>query len=464
MKDGEGISVHINESGCSCNGYVDISDNSAFLLKINIPKSAHYKITVCHKASSHKENVLMINNESVMRIISENGDWKKDTVDGIFIKEGNGSITLGEGWSWFSIDYILIEEGSTISDSIYTPKDTELSNPNANEKTKNIYKYLLSIYGKKTLAGQCTNYGTTIELDALYKGLGKYPALATFDFIGNSYAAWRDKGSMTDRGDIPIAIKWSIEGGIVGYDWHWYSPMDSWSFYSKENPFQLSKAVTDLDLSEKSLEEIESLWKEKEINEEAYWIIFDMDNISGLLKELQDAGVSVLWHPLHEASGKWFWWGGSGAEAYKWLWKLMYKRMTNYHQLNNLIWVWNAQDAEWYPGDEYCDIASLDIYLQAKDYGISTSSFKNLSDNIKNAKMLSISECATMPNPDLIERDNVYWLYFAVWNWDYIVKRDPNNPDNIIPELSDAYTSIDMMKNVYYSDLIITRDELPKFD
>ena len=78
--------------------------------------------------------------------------------------------------------------------------------------------------------------------------------------------------------------------------------------------------------------------------------------------------------------------------------------------------------------------------------------------------MLSISECATMLNPDLIERDNVYWLYFAVWNWDYIVKRDPNNPDNIIPELSDAYTSFDMMKNVYYSDLIITRDELPKFE
>jgi beta-mannanase len=23
----------------------------------------------------------------------------------------------------------------------------------------------------------------------------------------------------------------------------------------------------------------------------------------------QDAGVTVLWHPLHEASGGWFWWG-----------------------------------------------------------------------------------------------------------------------------------------------------------
>ena len=77
--------------------------------------------------------------------------------------------------------------------------------------------------------------------------------------------------------------------------------------------------------------------------------------------------------------------------------------------------------------------------------------------------MLAISECATMIDPDLIERDNVYWLYFSVWNWDYIVKRDPNNPDTIISELSDAYTSYEMMEKVYNSEVIITRDELPKF-
>lgn len=77
--------------------------------------------------------------------------------------------------------------------------------------------------------------------------------------------------------------------------------------------------------------------------------------------------------------------------------------------------------------------------------------------------MLAMSECATMIDPDLIERDNVYWLYFSVWNWDYIVKRDPNNPDTIISELSDAYTSYEMMEKVYNSEVIITRDELPKF-
>ena len=42
----------------------------------------------------------------------------------------------------------------------------------------------------------------------------------------------------------------------------------------------------------------------------------------------------------------------------------MYERMTNIHQLNNLIWVWTTEnnDPDWYPGDEYVDIIGRDIY------------------------------------------------------------------------------------------------------
>jgi mannan endo-1,4-beta-mannosidase len=77
------------------------------------------------------------------------------------------------------------------------------------------------------------------------------------------------------------------------------------------------------------------------------------------LKRLRDAGVPVLWRPLHEASGNawhtpWFWWGAKGAEPYKKLWNMMFDRMNNYHGLNNLIWIysinWDNKDSSWYPG------------------------------------------------------------------------------------------------------------------
>ena len=49
--------------------------------------------------------------------------------------------------------------------------------------------------------------------------------------------------------------------------------------------------------------------------------------------------VPVLWRPLHEFDGAWFWWGKGGAEAFKKLWRLMYDRFTGLHKLDNLIWV-----------------------------------------------------------------------------------------------------------------------------
>ena len=83
---------------------------------------------------------------------------------------------------------------------------------------------------------------------------------------------------------------------------------------------------------------------------EAWYLIRDIDAISEQLKILQDNNVTVLWRPLHEASGGWFWWGCRGKDAYQWLWNLMYERQTHYHKLNNLIWVWNGQDPDWYVG------------------------------------------------------------------------------------------------------------------
>ena len=135
----------------------------------------------------------------------------------------------------------------------------------------------------------------------------------------------------------------------------------------------------------------------------------------------------------------------------------MYERMTDYHELDNLIWIWNAQSADWYPGDEYCDIAAMDIYGNAHDYSVSPSVLAEMSEWTDSGKLIAMSECAVMPDPELIVRDNAYWLWFAVWNWDFIVQ-------NGTTKLSDAYTSFDMMKKVYESEAVITRDELPDFE
>ena len=35
------------------------------------------------------------------------------------------------------------------------------------------------------------------------------------------------------------------------------------------------------------------------------------------LKKLQASKIPVLWRPLHEAGGKWFWWGAKTSTAAK---------------------------------------------------------------------------------------------------------------------------------------------------
>lgn len=453
-KAAAGVTVKTDRAGYSGSGYVDISDNAGFHLGVDIPASQFYKITVRHCADGHKENALLFNGLKALDIYSDSGDWAESEINGIFLEKGYNEITLGSGWSWFSLDSILIENGESISDDVYGGVSDTLSNPYANLKTQNIYQYLKAIYGKRTLAGQCTDYGHNTETDALYKGLGKYPAVRTFDFIFDSPSYCNGNPPATD---VDLAIQWSKDGGLVAYDWHWHAPFGGATFYADQTSFDLSKAVTDEDLAHMDLEDIKQLQNDKKITREAYKLVEDIDAISELMQRMEDKNVTVLWRPLHEASGGWFWWGAKGAEPYKWLWKLMYERMTDYHELDNLIWVWNAQSGDWYPGDEYCDIVALDIYNDAHDYGASPSAFADLSGWANNGKLTTMAECGTMPDPDLIVRDNAYWLWFAVWNWDFIVVDGT-------PNLSEAYTSLDMMKKVYDSEVIITRDELPKFD
>lgn len=130
------IPVQTDKTGYSGEGYIDISNNSLFKVSVDIPSNQYYKITVKHCADGHKENPLLFNGAKVMDIYSEAGNWTETTVNGIFLEKGENEITLGEGWSWFSLDSILIENGEPLSEEIYENITQELCNPNANKKTK----------------------------------------------------------------------------------------------------------------------------------------------------------------------------------------------------------------------------------------------------------------------------------------------------------------------------------------
>jgi mannan endo-1,4-beta-mannosidase len=176
--------------------------------------------------------------------------------------------------------------------------------------------------------------------------------------------------------------------------------------------------------------------------------------MAGKLKQVQDAGVPILFRPLHEAEGGWFWWGAEGPEPCVELYRLLYDKFTNEYGLNNLIWVWTSYDYEtseaWYPGDDVVDIAGYDKY-NAKD-GLPngsaiSSTFYNLVSLTGGKKMVTMSENDTIPRVSNLINEKAGWLYFCPW-YGWWLTGEQNNP-------------VDWLVEMYQSEYCITLDELP---
>lgn len=139
--------------------------------------------------------------------------------------------------------------------------------------------------------------------------------------------------------------------------WHWNVPTNDGNDYTCTPGTEAGETSFDV----RKIFEPES--------DEYKLMMKDINTIISYLKLLKQRKIPVLWRPLHEAGGQWFWWG-MDAEACNELWRVMYQRFQD-AGLNNLIWVWTTAAAwnkpysdgyKWYPGDEYVDIVSIDIY------------------------------------------------------------------------------------------------------
>jgi mannan endo-1,4-beta-mannosidase len=318
------------------------------------------------------------------------------------------------------------------------PLPFSLSNPQASPEARTVMRYLAGIHGQRMLTGQHTVAAAGPELAFIEEKTGKLPALRGFDLM--SYSHYTETELPTEHkrweievnaGSIEAAIDWyNNRGGLVTFCWHWYSPLggEDKTFYTWHTNFDLTRALIE------GTPEHEAL-------------LADMDAGAAALQKLQDANVPVLWRPLHEADGGWFWWGAKGAEPYKKLWRLMYDRYTNHHGLHNLIWVWNAPNPDWYPGGDVIDLSGADIYNAKGNHGPLTFWHDYTSLMTGHSKPVALTENGPILDPDLVIKTRTPWLWNMVWGGGFVTEG--------------ISTSFEMLHKVYNHSYCITLDQLP---
>ena len=353
---------------------------------------------------------------------------------------------------------------TTDFDKLYNELEKTEVNPhklvskNADENTKALFEYLKSNYGNHIIAGQQYLQKEELE-DIVYdRYVGKLPAIRGYDLMDMD----KEKGD----NQLPRAIEWAKNtGAIITLCWHWYAPDDIdnaencvWSFYS---PYSDGKLKTSFDL----------LKAVTEGTKEYDFVTSRIDKAAGMLRKFEKENIPVLFRPLHEAYGNWFWWGnrgddkGESIEAYKKLWYMIFDRMENYHKLTNLIWVWNGQNKCMAVSPNTFDFCGEDIYSAVPhDHSSQLEKFNEVT-SYTGGKMAALSECGYIPSPDALIADKAKWLWWLPWWGSFVYTMDeswqPVFDEKGLPTCNEKYMNEKFMQETFNNDYVITLDRLP---
>jgi mannan endo-1,4-beta-mannosidase len=277
-------------------------------------------------------------------------------------------------------------------------------NPHATPEARALLKYIASISGTAYITGQ-HNYPNVASryTDLAYDLTGKYPGLFGADF---GFSAGDDKDSVLGRPAMIEEVERQYRNGaVIAYTWHEVRPTDD-------------EPVTFRDSVQGKLTDYE--WQQlltpgTPLNQR--WCA-QVDVVAGYLHQLQTAHVPVLFRAYHEMNGNWFWWGGRpGKDGSAAMYRMIYDRFVNVHHLDNLVWVWNVNApsgnagsiADYYPGAQFADIVTMDIYGEFKQ------EYYDSMLALAAGKPIALAEVGAVPSLDVLAKQP-RWAYFMVWS------------------------------------------------
>ncbi len=327
--------------------------------------------------------------------------------------------------------------------------------PNATQTTKDVLNYLEQVVNDgKILSGQQLGFYITdlYNTDTSGSGPGAGPGspggqndYSEFVHIHDETGQWPAilglNSERANRGDlVDVALQQWNDGGLVSFSSAQRNPIDN----SMPHTTNLTAAQYDDLLTPGT-----AIYNN--------WLAY-IDLTASHFKTLRDAGVVVIWRPYHESSDGNFWWAKQGATRYKQLWRNMFNRYTNHHNLNNLIWCWSPKhpvggnQANWYPGNDYVDIGGDDIYTSSRS--VNTARYNQQLSDTPSSKLITLAEVGQLLTPS--EFQTTDWAWFLCW-------RGFIDSDTYPPVNGHATTKSEF-KQVYNASNVINRADLPNFN
>ena len=307
------------------------------------------------------------------------------------------------------------------------------ADPKATKEARELLQYLHTVAGKQIITGQHTQTIPCEEITYIRENTGKEPKLRGFELLAYSPNINYEDASPEclkeveeNKGTVETALQWARENrpaGILTFSFHWFSPIGGRdkSFYAEHTDFDAAKVL-------------------QEGTPEHTAFYHDMDVITEILQRFQEENIPILWRPFHESYGTWFWWGAKGAEVARDLYRLMFDYYTGVKNLHNLLWVWNCDIPEAYPGDTYVDVVSMDVYLpeyQATDYA---DTYEKLVQATSDEKVAALAEIGYLPDVDLLQKSRIPWAYYMTWSKEFCIGEQYNSVKNLKKMYDSEYT------------------------
>ncbi|MGZ0879237.1 glycosyl hydrolase [Priestia megaterium] len=240
-----------------------------------------------------------------------------------------------------------------------SPVDT-----NAQSTTKSVYNWMTHLpnrTGNRLLSGAFGGYSNdTFSMNqaiTVKNATGQTPSIYACDYS----RGWLDTPNVLDSINYScnndLISHWK-NGGFVQVSLHLSNPIYSSGNLNTKITNEQYKRI--LDSSTTEGKRFESM----------------LSKVADGLNQLKNEGVPVLFRPLHEMNGEWFWWGlpsynennPERVDLYKKLYQKVFTYMKDTRGLNNLIWVYSPDanrdyKTSFYPGNNYVDIVGLDAYV-----------------------------------------------------------------------------------------------------